>query len=119
MQTVTGLKILLNSHGMNQSQLAEQMGVSNSMVSQWATGKVKMSKTTQDQILNVVKGRNKPAIEKVENTHTTPSTEFIINKESDSNKKIKTLEGRIKECKRYCSEAFGFEVVIVKSLERQ
>jgi len=134
-KTTTGLKLLLKSHNMNQAQLAEKMGVSQGLVSQWATGKVQMTKESQNKIIEVIKDKTTTTV--VNNVVTTPtftskpaftamnvpslitneSITSVIAKESIIEKlpkKAVSLEGKIKECKRHCLESYGFEILVVK-----
>lgn len=104
MKTVTGLKMLLHSHSMTQGELAEALGVSQSMVSQWATGKVKMSKDLQEKIFKVVENKNEHT------QHDNNKLEIVEEIKKDL---PKTLEARIKECKKHCLEKYGFKIVVV------
>jgi transcriptional regulator with XRE-family HTH domain len=139
-KTTTGLKLLLKSHNMNQAQLAEKMGVSQGLVSQWATGKVQMTKQSQNKIIEVIKDKDKNTTTVVNNFVPTPIPTFaskpaftamnvpslitnehitpvIITKEPTIEKlpkKAVSLEGKIKECKRHCLESYGFEILVVK-----
>lgn len=135
-KTTTGLKLLLKSHNMNQAQLAEKMGVSQGLVSQWATGKVQMTKQSQNKIIEVIKDKDKTTTTVVNNVpaptftskpaFTAMNVPSLITNESITPvvmkeptieklpKKAVSLEGKIKECKRHCLESYGFEILVVK-----
>ena len=124
----TGLNLLLKTHNMNQSQLAEKIGVSQSLVSQWATGKQEMTKETQNKIIETIKNVNTPTANTNEPNSfkaTSISTHMPVNEDDNKDdnaieklpKKAVTLEGKIKECKRHCLETYGFEILVVKIKE--
>ena len=111
MKTVTGLKMLLHSHNMTQGELAESLGVSQATVSHWSTGKIKMSKDVQEKIFKAVENRNKPITQIIEEEVKVVEEAKVVEKPKKD--LPKTLEARIKECKKFCMEQYGFKVVIV------
>lgn len=104
MKKVTGLKMLLHSHSMTQGELAEALGVSQATVSFWATGKSKMSQDVQEKILKAVENKNKHVLQ------DNDDIEIVKDIKKDL---PKTLEARIRDCKKHCLETYGFKIIVV------
>lgn len=107
-KSTNGLKILLASHNMKQGELATELGVSQGLVSQWATGRIDIPKKMQEKIVVIFKEKNE--IVKAEKRIAQKSTEVKGMKEIIS----MALEDKIGDCKKYCLETYGFEIVVMK-----